>query len=93
MFIRRGALCIVPRSRFPETPSLADALRYLAGKEGEEEARAPEAVQAAIRRRIKGYPEKARLDMHRVRVRVPVCVAKVSVVDTVLAELLCGDCL
>eukprot|EP00268_Persea_americana_P032851 TRINITY_DN3244_c1_g2_i3.p1 TRINITY_DN3244_c1_g2~~TRINITY_DN3244_c1_g2_i3.p1 ORF type:complete len:668 (-),score=166.30 TRINITY_DN3244_c1_g2_i3:548-2551(-) len=77
VFIRRGALCIVPRSRFPETPSLADALRYLAGKEGEEEARAPEAVQAAIRRRIKGYPEKARLDMHRVRVRVPVCVAKV----------------
>lgn len=45
--------------------------------ENDAESRASDAVQAAIQRRISDYPERARLNMHRVRVRVPVRVAQV----------------
>ncbi|CAA6657798.1 unnamed protein product [Spirodela intermedia] len=38
---------------------------------------APDSVQEAVGRRLSGYPERARRNMHRVRVRVPLPVAQV----------------
>lgn len=42
-----------------------------------EESRAKDAVQLAVKNRISDYPERARKNMHCVRVRVPVSVAHV----------------
>ncbi|KAF9601623.1 hypothetical protein IFM89_021089 [Coptis chinensis] len=73
VFIRDGHLCIVPKSRFETSPSLVDALGFLVSDSGE--CRAEESVQGAIKNRLFGFPERARVNMHRVRVRVPVSVA------------------
>lgn len=75
VFIRNGDVCIIPKNRFPENPGLVDALRFLVC--ASDEARAKEEVQLAIKNRISGFPGRARLNMHRVRVRVPVSVAQV----------------
>ncbi|KAI3426737.1 uncharacterized protein J3R85_009597 [Psidium guajava] len=74
VFIRRGDLHIVPRDKIV-SPSIVDSLKFLVGNE--DESRAGEAVQNAVKARIAGYPEQARRNMHRVRVRVPVSVAQV----------------
>ncbi|KAI6692147.1 hypothetical protein NL676_019857 [Syzygium grande] len=74
VFIRRGDLHIVPRDRIA-SPSIVDSLKFLVGNG--DESRAGEAVQSAVKARIAGYPEQARRNMHRVRVRVPVSVAQV----------------
>lgn len=42
-----------------------------------DESRAPESVQSAVKSKISEYPERARKNMHSVRVRVPVAVAQV----------------
>lgn len=42
-----------------------------------DESRAPEPVQSAVKSKISEYPERARRNMHSVRVRVPVAVAQV----------------
>ncbi|OVA01853.1 SGT1 [Macleaya cordata] len=75
VFIRRGELNIVPKQSFPSNPKLSDALFFIAHHD--EEVRAPDSVQLALKNRISGYPERARSNMHQVRVRVPVSVAKV----------------
>ncbi|KAF6160612.1 hypothetical protein GIB67_019552 [Kingdonia uniflora] len=75
VFIRRGELHIVPKNRFPVTPKLVDSLSFV--RSTREEARALDGVQLALKNRISGYPERARLNVHRVRVRVPVSVAQV----------------
>ncbi|XP_030444511.2 protein ecdysoneless homolog isoform X2 [Syzygium oleosum] len=74
VFIRRGDLHIVPRDKIA-SPSIVDSLKFLVGNG--DESRAGEAVQSAVKARIAGYPEQARRNMHRVRVRVPVSVAQV----------------
>lgn len=74
VFIRRGDLHIVPRNRLP-SPSLADSLKYLVNCGGE--SRASESVQQAIKKRVSEYPDRARRNIHKVRVRVPVSVAQV----------------
>ncbi|XP_050367338.1 protein ecdysoneless homolog [Argentina anserina] len=74
VFIRRGELHIVPRHRL-RSPNLAEALSFIISF-GDESAAAP-AVQAAVKKRISEYPEKARRNMHSVRVRVPAAVARV----------------
>ncbi|KAF8377392.1 hypothetical protein HHK36_030769 [Tetracentron sinense] len=75
VFIRRGELYIVPKDRFASNPSLFGSLKFLVNVG--EEARASDSVQLALKNRILGYPERARRNMHRVRVRVPVSVAQV----------------
>lgn len=77
VFIRAGHLHILPKSRFPSNPPLLQALSVLAGREAEADTRAPEKVQAAIRRRIVEYPERAARNVHRAVVRVPAAVAQV----------------
>ncbi|KAG6467130.1 hypothetical protein ZIOFF_075046 [Zingiber officinale] len=75
VFIRGGKLHIVPKEVFLDVPSLLDALAAVRSEEID--TGAPYEVQAAIFRKISGYPEKARANMHRVRVRVPLPVAQV----------------
>ncbi|KAF8018517.1 hypothetical protein BT93_H3408 [Corymbia citriodora subsp. variegata] len=74
VFIRGGDLHIVPRSKIA-SPSIVDSLKFLVAHG--DESRAAEAVQKAVKARITGYPEQARRNMHRARVRVPVSVAQV----------------
>ncbi|XP_015890584.2 protein ecdysoneless homolog isoform X2 [Ziziphus jujuba] len=74
VFVRSGDLHIVPRDRFP-SPSLEDSLKFIANCGGD--SRASESVQTMVKNRISEYPDRARRDMHRVRVRVPVSVAQV----------------
>lgn len=75
VFIFRGELHILPPSLFPATPSLDAALAAV--HDDAVDTRAPDAVQAAIQRRIAGLPEKASENLHTARVIVPVPVAKV----------------
>lgn len=75
VFIFRGELHILPPSLFPGTPSLDAALAAV--HDDAVDTRAPDAVQAAIQRRIAGLPEKASENLHTVRVIVPVPVVKV----------------
>ncbi|XWS33400.1 hypothetical protein CRYUN_Cryun22dG0079100 [Craigia yunnanensis] len=73
-FIRRGKLHIIPKRSLPN-PTLTESLNFLI--ENEQIALAPDSVQSVIQSRIAGYPEKAKLNTHTVRVRVPVSVARV----------------
>lgn len=77
VFIRRGRLRIIPKSSFPSTPSLEDALRFLACREDDSESLAPDAVQLHLSKKIGEYPQRAYKNVHRVRVRVPLSVALV----------------
>ncbi|KAI9125442.1 hypothetical protein K1719_004058 [Acacia pycnantha] len=74
VFIRQGDLHIVPRNRLP-SPGLTDSLKFLVNCGVE--SRASESVQKAVKKKISDYPDKARRNTHRVRVRVPVSVALV----------------
>ncbi|PQM36157.1 protein ecdysoneless homolog [Prunus yedoensis var. nudiflora] len=74
VFIRHGDLHIVPKSRLPN-PTITESLNFIV-KFGQESV-APEPVQLAVKNRISEYPEKARRNMHVVRVRVPASVAQV----------------
>lgn len=73
VFIRAGGIHIIPNSVNPST--LLDSLHYLINNV--DKTRAGESVQLSIMNRIKDYPDKAKRNMHRVRVRVPVLVAQV----------------
>jgi len=75
VFIFRGELHILPPSLFPETPALEAALAAV--NDDSVDTRAPDAVQAAIQRRIAGLPERAAENLHTARVIVPAPVAKV----------------
>ncbi|TKW10560.1 hypothetical protein SEVIR_6G173100v4 [Setaria viridis] len=75
VFIFRGELHILPPSLFPETPSLEAALAAV--HDDSIDTRAPDAVQAAIQRRIAGLPERAAENLHTARINVPAPVAKV----------------
>ncbi|KAJ0097631.1 hypothetical protein Patl1_28332 [Pistacia atlantica] len=74
LFIRRGDVHLIPKKSLPN-PSLVDSLNFLINHE--KESRAAEAVQNAIKSKISEYPERAKRNMHTVRVRVPVSVAEV----------------
>ncbi|PNX99653.1 SGT1-plant-like protein [Trifolium pratense] len=74
IFLRNGHIHIIPRNRLP-SPSLMDSLNFLTTSESE--SRASESVQTAVMNRIKDYPNRAKKNMHTVRVRVPVSVARV----------------
>jgi hypothetical protein len=47
-----------------------------------DESRGPKSVQSAVKSKISEYPERARKNMHSVRVRVPVAVAQVPMAST-----------
>ena len=64
----------MPKERLP-SPSLDDSLKFVA--EFGDESRASEPVQGVVKNRVSEYPERARLNVHRVRVLVPVSVARV----------------
>ncbi|ESR39500.1 protein ecdysoneless-like [Citrus sinensis] len=74
LFIRRGDLHIIPKTSLPD-PTLVDSLNFLINNENE--SRASEAIQNAVKRKISDYPHRAKRNMHNVRVRVPVSVAQV----------------
>ncbi|KAH0714155.1 hypothetical protein KY284_007060 [Solanum tuberosum] len=74
VFIRGGFLHIIPNSVIPTTPSIHEALNLL---RNEISTRAPEGVQRQLENRLKEYPNRAEKNVHKVRVRVPVSVAKV----------------
>ncbi|KAG8087491.1 hypothetical protein GUJ93_ZPchr0010g7383 [Zizania palustris] len=82
VFIFRGELHILPPSLSPETPSLEAALAAV--YDDSVDTRAPDAVQAAILRRIANLPEKASENLHTARVIVPAPVAKVLKEDPCL---------
>ncbi|XP_065875072.1 protein ecdysoneless homolog [Euphorbia lathyris] len=84
VFIRRGDLHLVPQSRLAN-PTLIDSLKFLIYYE--EESRATEAIQKAVKHRISQYPERARQNTHQVRVRVPVSVAQVLKHEPCLVSL------
>lgn len=75
VFIRNSEVHIIPRKQISSTPPLKDALKFLI--EHPEITRASDTVQSAIKGRISDYPDKARRNVHRVRVRVPVSIAQV----------------
>ncbi|CAK9322014.1 unnamed protein product [Citrullus colocynthis] len=74
VFIRNGSLHIVPKLRLPD-PNLFDSLKFL--MDFDQESRASESVQLAVKKKISDYPGRAERNMHRARVRVPVSVAQV----------------
>ncbi|KAF2283886.1 hypothetical protein GH714_016897 [Hevea brasiliensis] len=74
VFIRGGELHIVPKSRL-SNPNLIDSLKFLTYYESE--SRAADSIQKAVKSRISDYPERARRNIHQVRVRVPTSVAQV----------------
>lgn len=75
VFVRQNEVHIIPRKKFPSPPGLKDALKLLI--EHPEVTRASDSVQSAVKGRISDYPERARRNVHQVRVRVPVSVAQV----------------
>lgn len=75
IFIRNNNLHIVPKDHFPSNPTLENALSYII--QHENNTKAPNQVQLAIKNRIKDYPETAIKNMHRVRVRVPILIAQI----------------
>lgn len=77
VFIRGGFLHIIPYSLIPSTPSLHEALVLLSNNVNSLQTRAPEGVQRQLENRLKEYPNRAEKNVHKVRVRVPVSVAKV----------------
>lgn len=74
VFIRGGDLHIVSKDR-SSNPSLVESLSFLVNSS--KESRASDVVQLAVKNRIAEYPERARRNIHSVRVRVPVSVAQV----------------
>lgn len=74
LFIRRGDLHIIPKTSLPN-PTLVDSLKFLINNENE--SRATEAIQNAVKSKIADYPARAKRNMHHVRVRVPMSVAQV----------------
>lgn len=85
MFVHKGELHIIPIELFPSTPDLQEAIEAV--RNDKIDTRASESVQTAIRRRIEGYPEKAKENLHRVRLRVPVKVAQVLKMEPCLIAL------
>lgn len=85
VFIRQNEVHIIPRKQFSSTPTLKDALKFLI--EHREITGASDSVQSAIKGRISDYPERARRNVHRVRVRVPVSVAQVLKQEPCLISL------
>lgn len=76
VFLRGGRLCVVPKSKFASSPDLLEALCFLRDY-GESLCRVEENAELCIRNRIRGFVDRVDYNMHRVRVRVPVSVAKV----------------
>ncbi|XP_078150424.1 suppressor-like protein [Carex rostrata] len=85
VFIHKGELHIIPMEVFPSTLTLPEAIEAV--RNNKIDTRASESVQTAIKRRIEGYPEKAKENLHRVRVRVPVKVAQVLKMEPCLIAL------
>ncbi|XP_078430584.1 suppressor-like protein [Wolffia australiana] len=85
VFIRQGKLHILPKKQFPSNPSLREALAAL--ESGKIQTAAPEEVQQALNRRISDYPERARRNTHRTRVRVPLAVAQVLKFEPAMISL------
>ncbi|KAJ3677139.1 hypothetical protein LUZ60_002863 [Juncus effusus] len=85
VFVKNGELHIVPKEVYSKEQSLEEALK--AARDERIETRASEQVQKSIQRKIEGYPDKARENMHRVRVRVPLKVAQVLKMEPCLISL------
>ncbi|XP_027178227.1 protein ecdysoneless homolog [Coffea eugenioides] len=92
VFIRRGRLYILPPSHFPNIPDLITALKFLSENDNNPDIlrATPDAVQLNLEKKIKEYPEKARKNVHGVRIRVPVSVAWVLKHEPCLISLAVG---
>ncbi|XP_060059385.1 protein ecdysoneless homolog isoform X2 [Erinaceus europaeus] len=77
VFFHHGKLCIIPAPRKHEasswlpttTPTVAQALNIISTHP--EKILASESVQAAVNRRIRGYPEKIQASLHRAHCFLP----------------------
>ncbi|KAK8954398.1 hypothetical protein KSP39_PZI001684 [Platanthera zijinensis] len=85
VFIRAGDLHIVPKRIFPSNPSLDLSLQAL--RNPKIDTKASDSVQSVLNKRISGYPQKARENIHRVRVTVPLPVAQVLKQEPCLISL------
>ncbi|OVA01855.1 SGT1 [Macleaya cordata] len=74
VFIRGGELHIVHDEILPSNAPLVEFLSGLARCGG---VGAPYSADSSFKKMVSGYPERAQSNMHRVKVRVPVSVAKV----------------
>ncbi|EEF28427.1 SGT1 protein, putative [Ricinus communis] len=84
VFVRGGNLHIVPQEKLA-SPALIDSLKFLIYYENQSVA--DNYVQQAIKNRISDYPERAKKNTHKVRVRVPVSVAQVLKYEPCLISL------
>ncbi|GAB2282983.1 hypothetical protein Dimus_017516 [Dionaea muscipula] len=75
-FIRSGKLHLIPKELVNSVTTTGVALKWLI-QSPEESSVASDSVQSAVTKRISDYPERARRNLHRARVRVPVTVAQV----------------
>ncbi|XP_069316083.1 protein ecdysoneless homolog isoform X2 [Eulemur rufifrons] len=77
VFFHRGELCIIPAPRKPGAvswlpatpPTIPQALNIISTHP--EKILASESIQAAVNRRIKGYPEKIQASLHRAHCFLP----------------------
>ncbi|XP_045425127.1 protein ecdysoneless homolog isoform X2 [Lemur catta] len=77
VFFHRGELCIIPAPRKPGAvswlpatpPTIPQALNIISTHP--EKIVASESIQAAVNRRIKGYPEKIQASLHRAHCFLP----------------------
>ncbi|GAV61633.1 SGT1 domain-containing protein [Cephalotus follicularis] len=84
VFIRNSDLHIIPIHELPN-PTLTDSLKFLIADDSH--SRAPDSIQIAVKSRISDYPGRARRNMHNVRVRVPISVARVLKEEPCLISL------
>uniref|UniRef100_A0A673U6C8 Ecdysoneless cell cycle regulator n=1 Tax=Suricata suricatta TaxID=37032 RepID=A0A673U6C8_SURSU len=77
VFFHQGELCIIPASRKPGAiswlpptpPTIPQALNIISTHP--EKILASESIQAAVNRRIRGYPEKIQASLHRAHCFLP----------------------
>ncbi|XP_054988625.1 protein ecdysoneless homolog [Sorex araneus] len=77
VFFHRGELCIIPAPKKPEaiswlpatTPTIPQALSIISAHR--DKILASESIQAAVNRRIQGYPEKIQASLHRAHCFLP----------------------
>ncbi|KAI3839799.1 hypothetical protein MKW98_010104 [Papaver atlanticum] len=85
VFIRGGEVILVHKDSMPMKSTLIANLSFLTFYEIEEPA--PYSVKLTVERKISDHPEKLKLNVHQIRVRVPISVAKLLTHEPCLISL------
>ncbi|KAI3889243.1 hypothetical protein MKX03_025998 [Papaver bracteatum] len=85
VFIRGGEVILVHKSSMSMKSSLVENLGFLTFNEIEDPA--PYSVKHYVERKISDYPEKLKQNVHQIRVRVPISVAKLLTHEPCLISL------